>query len=84
MVNKKTILHWVFTVLWLAAGAGTIVLLVAAIKKKDGELCSGISISIEGADNNFFVDKKDILNAITNIVDGSPKGKIISAFDLRQ
>ena len=84
MANKKTILHWVFTVLWLAAGAGTIVLLVAAIKKKDGELCSGISISIEGVDNNFFVDKKDILNAITNIVDGSPKGKIISAFDLRQ
>ncbi len=84
MANKKTILHWVFTVLWLAVGAGTIVLLVAAIKKKDGELCSGISISIEGADNNFFVDKKDILNAITNIVDGSPKGKIISAFDLRE
>lgn len=84
MANRKTILHWVFTVLWLLIGAGTIVLLVAAIKKKDAQLCSGISINIEGVDNNFFVDKKDITNAITNIVHGSPVGETISAFDLKE
>ena len=84
MANKKTIVKWVFTTLWLAMGAGAIVLLVAAIKKKDAQHCSGVSITIEGVDNNFFVDKKDILNIITTNVGGSPGGKAISAFDLRK
>lgn len=77
-------MKWVFNVLWLAIGTGTIVLLVAAIKKKDGQHCTGVSITIEGVNNNFFVDKKDILNSITEEVGGNPAGKIISAFDLRK
>lgn len=77
-------MKWVFNVLWLAIGTGTIVLLVAAIKKKDGQHCIGVSITIEGVNNNFFVDKKDILNSITEEVGGNPAGKIISAFDLRK
>ena len=84
MANKKTIFHWVFTVLWIAVGAGTILLLAAAAKNKDVQHCSGISINIEGVDNNFFVDKKDVINSITLIVGGNPVGKIISAFDLRE
>ena len=65
-------------------GAGSIVLLVAAIKRKDAQHCSGITITIEGVNNNFFVDKKDILNIVTTNVGGSPAGKAISAFDLRK
>ena len=84
MANRKTITHWIFTFLWLAVGAGTIVLLAAAAKKKDAQLCSGISVSIEGVDNNFFVDKKDVVNSITSIVGGTPVGKAIGAFDLRE
>lgn len=72
------------TSLWLGMGVGAIVLLVAAIKRKDAQHCSGISITIEGVNNNFFVDKKDILNIITGIVGGSAMGKAISAFDLKQ
>jgi len=77
-------LKWAFNVVWLAIGAGTIVLLVAAVKKKDAQHCSGVSITIEGVDNNFFVDKKDILNSITTEVGGNPAGKRVSAFDLRK
>lgn len=77
-------MKWAFNVVWLAIGAGTIVLLVAAIKKKDAQHCSGVSITIEGVDNNFFVDKKDILNSITIEVGGNPAGKRVSAFDLRK
>ncbi len=84
MANKKTILHWVFTVLWIAVGAGTVLLLAAAAKNKDAQHCSGISVNIEGVDNNFFVDKKDVINSITFNVGGNPVGKIISAFDLRE
>ena len=77
-------MKWVFNVVWLAIGTGTIVLLVAAIKKKDAQHCSGVSITIEGVDNNFFVDKKDILNSITTEVGGNAAGKRVSAFDLRK
>ena len=77
-------MKWAFNVVWLAIGAGTIVLLVAAIKKKDAQHCSGVSITIEGVDNNFFVDKKDILNSITTEVGGNAAGKRVSAFDLRK
>ncbi len=59
-------------------------MLVAAIKRKDAQHCSGVNITIEGVDNNFFVDKKDILNSIKAEVGGNPTGKIISAFDLRK
>ena len=77
-------MKWVFNVVWLAIGTGTIMLLVAAIKKKDAQHCSGVSITIEGVNNNFFVDKKDILNSITTEVGGNPAGKTINAFDLRK
>ncbi len=84
MAIKKTIIKNVFTMLWVAIGLGTMVLLAAAINKKDAQLCSGINITIEGVDNNFFVDKKDILNAVSTIVGATPIGKTISAFDLRK
>jgi cell division protein FtsQ len=82
MTIKKTIVKKFFTILWLAIGTGAVVLLAAAIKKKDAEHCTGVTITIEGVDNNFFVDKKDILNIITAEAGGSPAGKGISAFDL--
>lgn len=84
MANKKTIVKWALICFWFAMGAGTILLLVAAIKKKDAQHCNGVTITIEGVDNNFFVDKKDILNIITSNVGGSPAGKAISVFDLRK
>lgn len=84
MVIKKTIVNWILTTLWIAIGAGVIALLVAAIKKKDAQYCSGVTINIEGVDNNFFVDKKDILNSIKATVGGSPVGHTTSAFDLKK
>lgn len=84
MVNKKTITRWALICCWFAIGTGAIVLLVAAIKKKDAQHCTGVIITIEGVDNNFFVDKKDILNIITSAIGGSPAGKAVSAFDLQK
>jgi cell division protein FtsQ len=84
MVIKKTIVNWMLTTLWIAIGAGVIALLVAAIKKKDAQHCSAINITIEGVNNNLFVDKKDILNSITNAVGGNPVGNATSAFNLRK
>ncbi|MEO6548110.1 MAG: hypothetical protein ABIN94_08930 [Ferruginibacter sp.] len=69
--------------LWSIIGAGTVVLLVAAIQKKDANKCIGIDITIKGVSNNFFVDKNDILNTITDIADEQPVGKSVGSFNLK-
>jgi cell division protein FtsQ len=84
MAIKKTIVKKIVTSIWIIMGIGAIVLLVAAIKRKDAQHCSGMSITIEGVDNNFFVDKKDIANTITSVVGGGVTGKAMTAFDLKK
>ncbi|MCW3092661.1 MAG: hypothetical protein JWP81_3730 [Ferruginibacter sp.] len=69
--------------LWSIIGAGTIVLLVAAIQKKDANKCIGIDITIKGVSNNFFVDKNDILNTIAEIAEEQPVGKPVGSFNLK-
>lgn len=82
-VNKHIIIKWLTILLWTAIGMALIVLLVAAVKKKNESLCSSVQVSIIGVSNNFFVDKKDILNAITHHAGGTPVGRPIGSFDLK-
>ncbi len=65
------------------AGAGVMVLLVAAIKKEGEQKCTGLNIVIKGASNNFFVDKSDIINELNQYIDGRPEGQPISSFNLK-
>ena len=85
MENKKrySIKNILLATVWVVLGASTIVLLVAAIRIKDEHRCKGIEISIEGVNNNFFVDKKDILGSITAFEQTSPVGKTIGSFNLK-
>ena len=85
MDNKKrySIKSILLTTLWVAFGAGAVVLLVAAIKIKDAHRCKGVEINIEGVNNIFFVDKKNILNSITTIEKENPVGKTIGSFNLK-
>lgn len=83
MIKTKTILKWTFTTLWIAVGAGVMVLLVAAIQNEDKEKCAGVNIVIKGVSNNFFVDKADILNELNQYIDGSPAGQPMSFFNLK-
>ena len=69
---------------WIAIGAGGIVLLVAAVKNKDAKHCKGIEITISGVNNNFFIDKKDVLAIINRFTDQAAEGKAIQSFNLRQ
>ncbi len=85
MEDKKrySIKRILLATLWIAIGMSTIVLLVAAIRKKDAKRCKGVEINIKGANNNFFVDKTDILNSITAIAKGNPIGKATGSFNLK-
>lgn len=70
--------------LWVTLGGATIFLLVAAIKTKETHHCRAIEINIHGVSNNFFVDKKDILNSITAMERTNPVGKAIGSFNLKK
>lgn len=70
--------------MWVAVTGATIVLLVAGVRKKDQQLCKGVDINIKGVQNNFFIDKKDVLTAITSLAGMDPVGKKTGSFDLRK
>lgn len=49
---------------WILAGLGTIVLLGAAMQRKDANTCRDIRIEITGVDEHMFMDEKDILDLL--------------------
>ena len=81
--KRDGIKNSLLTSFWICLGAGMIVLLVAAIRKKDARNCQGIDITISGVNNNFFVDKGDILNTITALSNGNPVGRPTGSFNLK-
>lgn len=80
--NKNKSKNIILGLGWTLAGMAGIVLLVAAVHKKDIKRCKGIEISITGPSNNFFIDKKDILTIITRFAGVKPEGKAMENFDL--
>jgi cell division protein FtsQ len=86
MENKKrySFKNIMLATFWIALGGATVFLLVAAIKNKPAKHCKNIEINIHGVSNNFFVDKKDILNTITAIEKTNPVGKTIGSFNLKK
>ena len=84
MKMKYTIKNILLTTIWVAFGGATIFLLVAAVKTKEAKRCKGIEINIHGVSNNFFVDKKDILNSIIAMEETNPVGKTIGSFNLKK
>ncbi|MEO6253881.1 MAG: hypothetical protein ABIO79_11270 [Ferruginibacter sp.] len=84
VTKRYSIKNILLATLWVALGGATIFLLVAAIKTKETHRCRAIEINIHGVSNNFFVDKKDILNAITAMERTNPVGKAIGSFNLKK
>jgi cell division protein FtsQ len=66
---------------WILAGAGTIVLLGAAMQKKNHRLCAGVHIEITGAEKHMFIDEKDVMELLH--AGGKLEGNASSLLDLR-
>jgi cell division protein FtsQ len=81
---KLNIRKILFTLLWFVVGVSGLLLLVAAVRSKNDKICKGIEIEISGVNNNFFIDKADVLAIIKKDAGGNPEGRIISAFNLRE
>src|SRR5450755_3495500 len=62
--SKYTIKKILVAMIWIIIGSGTVVLLVAAIEKRNNEQCASIEIEITGVQNNFFIDKKDVISIL--------------------
>lgn len=70
------------SLLWALLGLATVVLLGAAMSLKNSKHCKGIVINISGAQNNFFIDKKEISNIVETFCGGSVTGKTLGSFSL--
>jgi len=76
VIKKKLIL-----LMWIAVGILTVVLLGAAMQKKNEYKCKDIKIEIVGSVQHMFVDEKDILQTVNSI--GLVTGNSISNINLR-
>ena len=69
---------------WLLAGAGSVVLLISAIKEKKGKDCQGFEITLKGDPEHYFLDDKDIQRIITAKGTSAIKGRSVRDFDLNR
>ena len=84
MNAKTTIRKILFVAFWLCVGGGMFILLLAAISKKNKGQCKNYIISIKGAQNNFFIDAKDIEQLLMKATKGNIKGEPIASFRLHE
>lgn len=84
MNAKTTIRKILFILLWISIGSGMIILLAAAIGKKNRENCSDYTITIKGNEENFFVDATDVARLLKSATNSEIKGKKITEINLRR
>jgi cell division protein FtsQ len=78
-INIRKVFSAIF---WMVAGTGVLVLLVAAIRYRNSNVCKGFHIEIAG--KSPYIDKKDIADILTNAGATRGQNKPINAFDLRK
>lgn len=84
MSFKENIRKILFIVGWIVAGAGVMVLLVAAINRKNTRTCKKLKVEINGGARKMFVDQKEILRVLTAEGTAKLEGNTIVSFDLRK
>jgi len=72
-----------FGILWLLLAIAAIVLLVAAINKKEEKKCKSIEIELKGEGNNFFVEEADVLAMMTKLQTNEIIGSQINTINIR-
>jgi cell division protein FtsQ len=77
-INWKNIL---VQCLWLILGVGTIILLEAALRKKDNKTCVDVKVEFIGTENEQFSDEEDVMDLLNS--DGAVIGKGIAQIDLK-
>lgn len=86
MSIKVNIRRIIFVCLWVLAGTGMVVLLIAAVNSRTHQVCRGYEINIKTAknQNERFIDKNDIVNVLTSNKKLALKNRAIKSFDLNK
>jgi cell division protein FtsQ len=84
MNARTTIRKVLFIAVWLCIGGGMFTLLLAAISKKNKGECKDYHIIIKGAQNNLFIDKKDVEQLLMKTAKGNIKGRPVASFNLHE
>ena len=61
-----------------------LILLLAAISKKNKGQCQEYSIEIKGVANNLFIEKKDVEQLLMKATKGNIKGEAVASFNLHE
>ncbi len=84
MSFKSNIRKILLLSLGVVAGTGLLVLLIAAINKKNHKTCTGVNIVINGTGSEYFLSKQDVMAIIAPDKNNLPKGRLLASFDLKQ
>jgi cell division protein FtsQ len=84
VTTKQIIKKIIFVALTLTACSGLVILLVAAIGKRNHELCKDYVITINGAKKNLFINETDINKLLNSGLNGKIKNEPITGFNLRK
>jgi cell division protein FtsQ len=84
VTTKQIIKKIIFVALTLTACSGLVVLLVAAIGRRNHELCRDYVITIQGAQKNLFINEKNIKKLLNSGPNVKIKGEPITDFNLRK
>ncbi len=82
MSITKNIRRIIFICIWVLAGAGFVVLLIAAVNSRNHQVCQGYEIEIKDAEKAIFIDKKDIEKVLTANHTMVLKNKPVKSIDL--
>jgi cell division protein FtsQ len=69
---------------WLLLGAATIVLLIAATRQQQSQVCQSVQVTITGVKGVNYISEKEVLAAISGGRPDLLKGTLIKTFDLLQ
>ncbi len=82
IIKRYNLKRVLLGILWIVVASGSVVLLIAAMHKKELKRCKGLEIDIRGVSNNFFIDKKDVEEIIVSFAGSDLTGISIKEFDL--
>lgn len=73
------------TLMWLCIAAGMVVLITAAMKEQQGNLCKGYDIKINSAaKGKQFTSEQQILKLLKAATKGEIKGQVIKTLTFRK
>jgi len=84
MAVKLNMRKVVGVVVWGVVGTGVLVLLVAAVRYRNNNVCKGFHIEISGPSANLFVDKKGIADLLVSNGVGKGGSRPITCCKLRR